>query len=138
MLITDDFNTATVTIYNRFGETYKKSIINDCLWRKTTDASFKSQGTLSLDTAKLYISNVEFYVGNHDYKGVDWTITTGNDKNRTYIVEGVCEFNFTATSERDMAEQVRAFEKTVNYRTPKSIDNNIVGDRNLDHIMILC
>lgn len=138
MNILDGFNLTPITIYNRYGNSYKKTIINDCLWRKSTEASFKSQGTLPLETSKIYVTNYHDYKSKELYDGKGWTITLGSDKNRTYIVKGSCEFNFDSTTEIELSKLIREFESKISYSVPKAVSENIVGVDDIEHLLILC
>lgn len=128
-----------VTVYNRVGDNYVRTVIKDCIWRNSPEVSFKSQGALPLDSIKLYIPNYEGYVSAKDYDGLyGWTITVGSEKNNTYIVEGVCDFIFNATNNKELSNQVREFEKNYNYHRANAIKENFIGGRHMRHLKVIC
>lgn len=133
-----DLNKTPVTIYNKVGNRFIKTIIEDCVWKSSVEVSFKSQGALPLDSVKLYIPNYEGYVSADEYEGFGWTITTGSEKDNTYIVKGICDYDFTSKDERELANQVREFEKSYDYHRANAIKENFFGGRRMRHLMVLC
>lgn len=128
-----------VTIYNKIGNSYERTVIEGCIWRQNIEASFRSQGALPLDTISLYILNYEGYVSHEDYNGYGgWTVTSGNDKKNTYIVKGVCDYSFDSTDERQLANSIRNFEKTYSYHRANVIKENFEGSPRIRHLVVLC
>lgn len=132
-----------ITIYNKIGNSYQKTVL-DGIWKQSTQASFKSQGVLPLDTVKIYIDDFEDYVSYAYYKNLDdkdglWTISIGNEQDNTYIVRGNCDFNFPAgDDERALYNAIRSFEKDYIYKRANLVKENINGAINLKHVVIVC
>lgn len=137
-ILTRGLNLTSVTIFNMIDGNYKRSVVKNCLWRMSSSSSFKTQGTLPLDTVKIYITDYLNYVSEENYNGNGWTVKLGSDKNKTYIVKGECDFNFTSNSDKEFYDKIRYFENNYEYVCPKSVDNNVVGIGDVDHIMIIC
>ena len=138
-MILRDVDRTPVTIYNKVGHSYVRTVVSGCIWKQSIEASFKSQGVLPIDTVKLYILNYEGYVPSASYDGhAGYTITVGNEINNTYIVKGLCDFDFDSLSERELADKVREFERNYDYHRANAVSENFVGSRRMRHLMILC
>lgn len=136
-------NREPITIYNKVGNTYQKTVL-DGIWKQSTQASFKSQGVLPLDTVKIYIDDFADYVSYAYYKDLDdknglWTISIGNEQDDTYIVRGKCDFNFpVGDDERALHSAIRSFEKDYIYKRANLVKENINGAITLKHVVIIC
>lgn len=131
-------NRKTITIYTPYRGSYIRSVIEDCIIRKDLDLIFKSNGVLPLDTIKLYIPIDNNYISDSKYYGVGWTIKAGQDRNASYITEGICSFDFSSYKEKDMEEALRRFEREVNYSRPLSIEEYSIEGGSLNHLEVIC
>lgn len=165
----------TVTMYNflmiqrREGEepqpTYKRTVIPDCVWRQDSEATYKSTGTLNADAVKLQIPyDPEYFsVQNGEvFEGEGFTVQAGPELIGSYIVKGVCPFEFppidveqeepaepidseieedgtgSPQEEEFFREYIQPFEAQYKYKRPKEIIEHFEGTRFLWYIEVRC
>lgn len=135
---TDLFDKVPITIYTPHNGVYKRKVIKGCILIKDIELSFKSQGILPLNTCKLYIPYDSEFVDEKLFKGEGWTIKIGSDKKTSYIVEGICNFNFSKYGASDLPKAIREFESNYEYKKPKFIKKNYANSSSLNHIEVIC
>lgn len=164
----------TVTVYNflKIQEegknprlTYKRTVIPDCVWRQDSEATYRATGTANPDTVKLIIpyDHEYFSVQNGEvFQGRGWTIQAGPELVGTYIVKGVCNYEFppievepgdpAISSDEDIEEEdtglsqedefvkqyVRPFEASHRYKRPKEIVEHFEGTRFMWYVEVRC
>jgi len=156
----------TVTMYNflmvqrQEGEkprpTYKRTVIPDCVWQQDSEATYKSTGTLNADAVKLLIPfDPEYFsVQNGEvFEGEGWTVQAGPELIGSYIVKGVCPFEFppidveqeepaepidSDIEEEFFREYIQPFEAQYKYKRPKEIIEHFEGTRFLWYIEVRC
>lgn len=156
----------TVTIYNflkvqrQEGEkprpTYKRTVIPDCVWQQDAEATYRATGTLNAESVKLLIPfDPEYFsVQNGEvFEGEGWTVQAGPELIGSYIVKGVCPFEFPSIDveqeepaepidseieEEFFREYIQPFEAQYKYKRPKEIIEHFEGTRFLWYIEVRC
>lgn len=128
-----------MTIYNKRGDSMKKTIIPNSIWKSNIEMSFNSNGNIPMDSLKIYIEDYDGYKSSYTYDGFDgWTIDVGRGNNATYIVRGYCDYDFTSSNGRDLEREIDKFEKIYDCRRPIALKENFYGSKIIRHLMIIC
>lgn len=151
-----DIAKTTVTLYNHLhirdengnivGNTYKRTVIPDCVWNQDSEASYRATGILSTESVKLLIPfDPEYFsvLDGQEYLGQGWTIGLGPELKGTYILKGNISYEFPSTasiiSEDDLVRSyVLPFEKIHKYKKPKEVIEHFVGSRHFWYIEVRC
>jgi hypothetical protein len=145
--------------------TYKRTVIPDCVWRQDSEATYKSTGTLNADAVKLQIPyDPEYFsVQNGEvFQGDGWTVQAGPELIGSYIVKGVCSYEFppfdvepgdhaepddseiegdqtgVLQDESFFREYIQPFEASNKYKRPKEIIEHFEGTRFLWYVEVRC
>lgn len=125
-----------ITVYNKVGDTFKRTVIQDCIWKQSTKVSFRSQGRLPIDSVKIYVKDYSNY--SQDNEAYGWTVKVGDEKKITYIVKGECYYEFDSIDENSLSKQTKEFKSKFDYKTVKSYTENFYGSGRISHLLIIC
>jgi len=137
----------TITLYNFWSPddglfSYKRTILEDCIWRLVEEADNINQGLKIPETVKIIIpySYEYFSVQNGEiYEGKGWTIQIGPELIGSYILKGEHSFEFPIISKDDLLKlHVLSFEKQFLPRRPTRIVENFWGSRGLWQVEARC
>lgn len=122
-----------ITIYTPYDGGYKKTYVS-AIWKRGITGKGRELGVFPINAIKIYIFDLENYKTFNNGKG--WHIGIGNEKQRSYIVRGKCEFNFPVTEE--LSGAIREFEKTFKYYKAEHLFERFEGREHMRHLEVVC
>jgi len=167
-MLTRNAADTTITLYNfvlyerasetppRVAFTYKRTVINDCVWTQDSELAYKKTGTANPDAISVLVPYSYDYVSTLNgglYNGDGWTVQLGADVSASYVVKGDCPFEFPVlsgewqpvtdaeryeqgmkadlTSAEFFKSYIQPFERQYRYSRPKELVERFTGSRQL-------
>jgi len=121
---------------------YKRTVRHDCIWKQDSEATYEATGQVNRDAVTIWIPYHATYFSvqrGQLFTGKGWTVQIGPELLGTYIVRGICLFEFAATPVKEFTrEQVIPFEAQFQCKRPQEIIEEFIGSRNMWYLEVRC
>ena len=116
----------TITIYNKYGDRYFKTVLSDVYWYGTDSINISGNGVVESGAINIIVDgeNLSKYVSEEKYIGEKNTFTIQNEI-RIVLGEGP---DIESVSEIEYLKQITVFSYDVNV-VGSPLDNILIGGR---------
>ena len=119
------FANTNAVLYKYNGTGYDRHEISRCFWSSERKAHISESGLIGQNITKIYIPKSALNSDN-----------IPKSPSKDIFVRGHCFFEFDNSNTKTVSESFKKFKSEYSFVTVMSIDNNMFGSENMQHIFI--